>query len=93
LCQRKMDVIPTNMRHVLSQLLLADVSHRSFMSKQELSYSVMDLPLVRKTFANIDVVGFYRRSYLTLKRVMIAPLSFLIALSILHTQSDAALRL
>ena len=37
------------------------------MSKQELSYHVMDLPLVRRTFANVDVVGFYRRSYLTLK--------------------------
>jgi len=32
--QRSMDLIPTNMQHVLSQLLLADVSHRAFMSKQ-----------------------------------------------------------
>ena len=67
LSQRSMDLIPTNMKHVLSQLLLADVSHRAFMSQQKLSYHVMDLPVVRKTFANVDVVGFYRRSYLTLK--------------------------
>ena len=67
LSQRSMDLIPTNMQHVLSQLLLADVSHRAFMSKQQLSYHVMDLPLVRKTFENVDVVGFYRRSYLTRK--------------------------
>jgi len=42
LSQRSMDLIPTNMQHVLSQPLLADVSHRAFMSKQQLSYHVMD---------------------------------------------------
>jgi len=67
LSQRSMDLIPTNMQHVLSQLLVADVSHRAFMSKQQLSYHVMDLPLVMKTFEHVDVVGFYRRSYLTQK--------------------------
>ena len=66
LSQRSMDLIPTSIKHVLSQLLLAVVSHRAFMSKQELSYRVMDLPVVRRTCANVDVVGFYRRSYLTL---------------------------
>ena len=66
LSQRSMDIIPTNMKHVLSQLLLADVSHRAFMSKQELSYRVMDLPVVRRTYTDVGVVGFYRRSYLTL---------------------------
>jgi len=68
LSQRSMDLIPTNMHHVLSQLLLADVSHRAFKSKQKLAYRVMDLPLVRKTFENVDVVGFYRRSNLSLRR-------------------------
>jgi len=66
LSQRSMDLIPTSMKHVLSQLLLADVTHHAFMSKQELSYRVMDLPVVRLTCANVDVVGFYRQSYLTL---------------------------
>jgi len=66
LSQRSMDLIPTNMKHVLSQLLLADVSHRAFMSKQELSYRVVDLPVVGRTFDEVGVVGFYRRSYITL---------------------------
>jgi len=52
-----------NMQTVLSQLLLADVSHRSFMTKQELAYHVTDLPAVRM-FSNIAVVGCYQRSYL-----------------------------
>jgi len=34
-CQRSMDLIPTSKKHVLRQLLLADVSHRAYMSKQE----------------------------------------------------------
>lgn len=67
LSQRSVDVLPPNTRQVLSRLLLADVSHRAFMSKQQLAYHVMDLPLVRRSFADVDVVGFYRRSYLTLK--------------------------
>lgn len=61
--QRSMDFIPTNMKRTE---LLADVSLRAFMSTQEMSYHVMHLPLVRKTFANVDVVGFYSRSYLTM---------------------------
>jgi len=56
--------MPPNMQIVLSQLLLADVSHRSFMTKQELAYHVMELPEVRRSFSSVDVVGFYRRSYL-----------------------------
>lgn len=54
------------MQHVLGRLMLADVSHRAFMSKQELSYRVMDLPLVKRMFTDVDVVGFYRRSYVTI---------------------------
>jgi len=54
------------MQIVLSQLLLADVSHRAFMTKHELSYYVMQLPAVRRSFADVDVVGFYHRSYLNL---------------------------
>ena len=50
--------MPPNMQTVLSQLLLADISHRSFMTKQELAYHVMDLPAVRHSFANVEVVGF-----------------------------------
>jgi len=35
LSKRPTDLLPTSMQHVLSQLLLADVSHRAFMSKQD----------------------------------------------------------
>ena len=45
--------MPPNMQTVLSQLLLADVSHRSFLTKQQLAYHVMQLPVVRRTFANV----------------------------------------
>ena len=66
LSQRSLSVMQPNMQIVLSQLLLADVSHRAFMTKQELSYYVMQLPDVRRSFADVDVVGFYHRSYLNL---------------------------
>jgi len=59
LSRRSVGAMPPNMQIVLSQLLLADVSHRSFMTMQELAYHVMDLPAVRRTFSNVDVVGFY----------------------------------
>jgi hypothetical protein len=59
--------MPPNMQAVLSQLVLADVSHRAFMTKQQLAYHVLDLPTVRRTFTDVAVVGFYRRSYLTLQ--------------------------
>jgi len=36
------------------------------MTKQQLAYHTMDLPLVQKTFTNVDVVGFYHRSSIQL---------------------------
>jgi len=62
--KRSTDLLPPNMKQVLSHLLLADCSHRAFISKQELAYKVMNLPDVMKSFANVDVVGFYRRANL-----------------------------
>jgi len=53
------------MKQVLSQLILADCSHRAFMSKQELAYKVMNLPSVRRSFSDVSVVGFYHRANLT----------------------------
>jgi len=64
LTQRSIDVLPPNMKQVLSHLILADCAHRAFMSKPELSYKVMNLPAVRRTFADVSVVGFYRRANL-----------------------------
>jgi len=65
LSQRSVDILPLNMRQVLSSLVLCDCSHRSFYSKQELAYNVMGLPKVRRTFADVGVVGFYHRANLT----------------------------
>jgi len=64
--QQSVGSMPLNMQVVLSQLLLADVSHRSFMTKQELSYHVMQLPDVKRSFANVDLVSFYHRAYLNM---------------------------
>ena len=58
------DPLPPNMKQTLSHLILADSSHRSFMSKHELTYKVMDLPVVKKTFNDVDIVGCYRRANL-----------------------------
>ena len=66
LTRRSTDILPPKMKEVFSNLLLANISHRAFMSKQELAYRVMNLPLVIRSFTDVDVVGFYRRSYLTL---------------------------
>lgn len=63
--KRSVESLPMNVKEVLTHLLLADVAHRSFMSKQELAYYVMDLPPVRRSFADISVIGFYRRSNIT----------------------------
>jgi len=60
--KRSMDLLPPNMKQVLSHLILADCSHRAFISKQELAYRVMNLPLVDKSFPVVDVVGFYKRA-------------------------------
>lgn len=64
LSKRAEDVLPPNIRETLSNLILADCSQRSFMSKQELAYKVMELPEVKKSHADVSIVGFYRRSNL-----------------------------
>jgi len=60
--KRSTDLLPPNMKQVLTHLLLADCSHRAFISKHELAYKVMNLPDVVKSFCNVDVVGFYQRA-------------------------------
>jgi hypothetical protein len=60
--RRSMDLLPLNMKQVLSHLMLADCSHRAFISKQELAYRVMNLPVVRRSFAGVQIVGFYQRA-------------------------------
>ena len=45
--KRSTDLLPPNMKQVLTHLLLADCSHRAFIGKQELAYKVMQLPDVK----------------------------------------------
>jgi len=65
LSKRSNDLVPPNMKQALSHLILADCSHRESISKQELSYKVMNLPEIRKSFADVSVVGFYPRANIT----------------------------
>ena len=62
--KRTTDILPQNMKQALNHLILADSLHREFLSKQELSYKVMDLPEIRKSFYDVPVVGFYPRANL-----------------------------
>jgi len=62
--KRSTDILPPNMKQALNHLILADSLHREFLSKQELSYKVMDLPEIRKSFYDVPVVGFYPRANL-----------------------------
>jgi hypothetical protein len=55
-------VVPPTVNQALVHLLLADCSHKAYMTKHELAYNVMDLPKVRKSFANVKVVGCYPRA-------------------------------
>jgi hypothetical protein len=55
-------LIPPTVKQTLTHLLLADCSHKAYMSKHELAYNVLDLPKVRKTFHDVKVVGCYPRS-------------------------------
>ena len=64
LSKRCTDLIPPNLRQTLTNLLLADCSHRAFISKSELAYRVIQLPDIMKSFAQVDVVGFYNRANL-----------------------------
>jgi len=62
--KKSTDLLPPNIKQVLTHLLLADCSHRAFISKQELAYNVMNLPDIMKSFNNVGVVGFYKRANL-----------------------------
>jgi hypothetical protein len=60
--------LPNNVRHVLVQVFLASCAHRSFMSKMEVAYKVMRLPLVAKSFPDVEVDGCYWRATLLQSR-------------------------
>jgi len=62
--RRTVDILPPNIKSVLGHLILADCQHRAFMSKMELAYKVMHLPVIKKSFSDVSVVGFYHRANL-----------------------------
>lgn len=47
------------------QVFLASCSHRTFMSKMEVAYKAMQLPLATASFPDVEVQGCYWRSTLT----------------------------
>ena len=53
-----------NVRHVLVQVFLASCAHSTFMGKVEVAYRVMQLPLVSKSFNDVEVEGCYWRATL-----------------------------
>ena len=55
---------PITVKQALSHLILADCSHRAFMSKHELSWNVMGLPSVSKSFSKVGTVAFHPRANL-----------------------------
>lgn len=65
---RGLENLPQNTRHVLVQLVAASCSQRTFVSLQECAYRICNLPLVMKSFPNVEVVGCYHRALLTSTR-------------------------
>ena len=64
LSKRGLQNLRNNVRHVLVQVFLASCSHRTFMSKLEIAHRVMQLPLVIKSYSNVEVVSCYWRATL-----------------------------
>jgi RecA/RadA recombinase len=60
--RKQSSVIPPNVKQVMTHLLLADCSHRAYMTKQQLAYFVMDLPQVIKSFTSVRTVAHYPRA-------------------------------
>ena len=64
LSKRGLQNLRNNVRHVLVQVFLASCSHRTFMSKLEIAHRVMQLPIVMKSYSNVEVVSCYWRATL-----------------------------
>ena len=64
LSKRGLQNLRNNVRHVLVQIFLASCSHRTFMSKLEIAHRVMQLPMVVKSYSNVEVVSCYWRATL-----------------------------
>ena len=64
LSKRGLQNLRNNVRHVLVQVFLASCSHRKCMSKLEIAHRVMQLPMVMKSYSNVEVVSCYWRATL-----------------------------
>jgi hypothetical protein len=62
--KRNLSDMPQNIKHVLTHVLLANCSQRTFVSLQECAYKVCNLPMVLKSFNDVTVVGCYNRALL-----------------------------
>jgi hypothetical protein len=60
--QKSTSVLPPNVKQAMTQLLLADCAHRSYMTKQELAYRVLNLPIVRRNFSQVKTIAHYPRA-------------------------------
>jgi hypothetical protein len=45
--QKTSSIVPPSIRQALTSLLLADCSHRTYLSRHEMAYKVLDLPQIR----------------------------------------------
>lgn len=64
LCKGQLRSERNNVKHVLIQIFLTSIAHRTCMSKHKIAYRVMQLPLVIKSYANVQVVSCYWRATL-----------------------------
>lgn len=55
-------LFPPSTQQAMKHLLLASCAHNAFMSKSELSYKALDLPVVIKSFPDVKVIGAYNRA-------------------------------
>jgi len=55
-------LFPPSTQQTMRHLLLASCAHNAYMTKSELAYKAMDLPVVIKTFPDVKVVGAYNRA-------------------------------
>jgi len=62
--KRSDSLVPPSMKQAISSVVLASCSQRSFVTKHELAYKVMDLPQVQRSFPAVKVVGIYNRASL-----------------------------
>ena len=62
--KRNMADLPQNLKHVLINVLLADCSQRTFLSKHEIAYKVVGCFEILKSYADVSVISCYDRASL-----------------------------